>query len=86
MTQYTVVMQHGRPYRVPVEHARKFIRKQELVAQAMGLKDMLKNANISNADKYDAERQLSEIMGKIIRINRRIPPCAIPLWVQTKTY
>lgn len=79
MTQYTIVIQHGRPYRVPVEHARKFIRKNELVAQAMGLKDIIADPQLSWADKAVAQRELSTIMGKIIRINRRIPPCAIPM-------
>lgn len=79
MTQYTIVIQHGRPYRVPVEHARKFIKKNELVTQAMGLKSLIKDEKTSWADKADAERELSNIMGKIIRINRQIPPCAIPM-------
>lgn len=79
MTQYTIVMQHGRPYRVPAEHARKFVRKDELVTQAMGLKAVIADTKTSWADKVIAERELSEIMSKIIRINRKIPPCAVPM-------
>lgn len=85
MTQYTIVMQNGRPYRVPVEHARKFIKKNELVAQAMGLKSVLSDSEVTLADKHIVTQQLNEIMGKIIRINRLIPPCAIPLSTQLKT-
>lgn len=79
MTQYVIVMQHGRPFRVPAEHAKKFIKKNELVTQAMGLKAVLSDPNASVADRHQATRQLDEIMGKIIRLNRRIPPCAIAL-------
>lgn len=79
MTQYTIVMQNGRPYRVPVEHARKFVRKNELVSQAMGLKAIISDSKSSTYDRAVAEQELRDIMGKIIRLNRRIPPCAIPV-------
>ena len=79
MTQYTVVMQHGRPYRVPVEHAKKFIKKNELVTRAIGLKAVINDPTVNIAEKTVAQRELSEIMSKVIRLNRRIPPCAIPL-------
>lgn len=79
MTQYTIVMQSGRPYRVPSEYAKKFIKKNELVTQAMSLKSMLKDSTLNIVDREQLSQQLNKIMGKIVQLNRKIPPCAIPI-------
>lgn len=78
MTDYTVVIQQGRPYRVPTVHAKKFVKKNQLVTEVMSLKGA-KSQTLTIAEQADIDRRISELVGKIIRLNRRIPPCAIPV-------
>jgi len=58
---------------VPVEHAKKVQKKQELVAQALRLQTGM--AACTGVGHTILQEQLMEIMGKIRNLNRRIPPC-----------
>lgn len=59
---------------VPQEHAEKIQKKEMLAHRAMELKTIVQYAdNQLMADT--ASLELKEIMGKIIRLNRRIPAC-----------
>ena len=63
----------GKQAMVPVEHAKKVQKKQDLVAQAMRLKTGM--AACTGVGHAILQEQLMEIMGKIVRLSRRIPPC-----------
>ena len=63
----------GKQAMVPVEHAKKVQKKQDLVAQAMRLQTGM--AACTGVGHAILQEQLMEIMGKIIRLSRRIPPC-----------
>ena len=59
---------------VPKEHVEKIQKKEMLAHRAMELKTIVQYAdNQLMADVAGLE--LKEIMGKIIRLNRRIPAC-----------
>jgi hypothetical protein len=58
---------------VPVEHAKKVQKKQELVAQARQLQIGMESC--TGVGHTILQEQLMEIMGKIRNLNRRIPPC-----------
>ena len=58
---------------VPVEHAKKVQKKQELVAQATRLQQGM--AACTGVGRAILQEQLFETVHKIIRLNRRIPPC-----------
>lgn len=59
---------------VPVEHAEKIQKKEMLAHRAMELKTIVQYAqNQLMADT--ASMELKEVMGKIVRLNRRIPAC-----------
>lgn len=76
MTEFTIVMQCGRPFQVPSEHADKFIQKNGLVEQASALEKFIKSEDVSAENKFLAERELRNVMSKIIKLNRKIPRCA----------
>jgi hypothetical protein len=63
----------GKQAMVPVEHAKKVQKKQDLVAQVMRLQTGL--ASCTGVGHTILQEQLMETMGKIIRLSRRIPPC-----------
>ena len=58
---------------VPVEHAKKVQKKQNLVAQALRLKKGMESC--TGVGHTILQEQLMETMGKIVRLSRRIPPC-----------
>ena len=58
---------------VPVEHAQKVQKKQDLVAQALRLQKGI--SACTGVGHTILQEQLMEIMGKIRNLNRRIPPC-----------
>ena len=64
---------------VPREHVEKFQKKEMLVTRAAELSKIVKsleNATGSAAMLRDtASLELRDIMGKIIRLNRRTPRC-----------
>jgi len=63
----------GMPAMVPVEYAKKVQRKQDLVADVKRLQ-----AGINAAPNFEHAllvEQLFKTMGKIVRLNRSIPPC-----------
>ena len=59
---------------VPVEHADKIQKKEMLAHRAMELKTIVQYAEDKTMADV-ASLELKEIMGKIIRLNRRIPAC-----------
>ena len=63
----------GKQAMVPVEHAKKVQKKQDLLAQAMRLQTGM--AACTGVGHAILQEQLMEIMGKIVRLSRRIPPC-----------
>ena len=64
----------GQLAKVPTEHVEKIQKKEMLAHRAMELKTIVQYAeNQVMADVAGLE--LKEIMGKIVRLNRRIPPC-----------
>lgn len=73
------VMLSGRPFQVPAEHFDKFMKKERLVDEAMNLKFSLRDETLPRLHRAVLEERLSKLVGKIIRLNRRIPPCAYPL-------
>jgi hypothetical protein len=58
---------------VPVEHAKKVQKKQELVAQALRLQKGMEAC--TGVVHTILQEQLMKTMGKIIRLSRSIPPC-----------
>lgn len=60
----------GRKALVPVNKAKMIAKKQELVAQAIELREL---ANTMPASQYNLA--VDAIMTKIIRLNRQIGPC-----------
>lgn len=68
-------MATGEQMLFPKQHAKKVIRKNELVNKAYKLQQILKVGLCSFELTQDFERELKETMGKIIRLNRQIPPC-----------
>ena len=63
----------GMPAMVPVEYAKKVQRKQDLVADVKRLQ-----AGINACTDFEHAllvEQLFKTMGKIVRLNRSIPPC-----------
>jgi len=73
MQNYVQMTVGGRQAMVPVEHAKKVQKKQDLVAYAMRLqKCMDRNDGVGRASW---QQEIEKTMGKIIRLNRRIPPC-----------
>ena len=73
MQNYVQMTVGGRQAMVPAEHAKKVQKKQELVAQAMRLKTGMEAC--TGVGHAILQEQLMEIMGKIVRLGRRIPPC-----------
>jgi len=59
---------------VPKEHADKIQKKEMLAHRAMELKTIVQYAEDKTMADV-ASLELKEIMGKIIRLNRRIPAC-----------
>jgi hypothetical protein len=73
MSEYVKMMVSGLPALVPVEHAKKVQKKQDLVAQARQLQIGMES---STSVEYSLlEEQLFKTMGKIRNLSRRIPPC-----------
>lgn len=69
---YTIV--GGKLALVPKQHLDKINKKEVLVRRAAELHDIVQSTDHQmTADVAGLE--LKEIMGKIIRLNRRIPPC-----------
>lgn len=60
---------------VPVEHAEKIAKKEMLVARAIALRDVIDRTDIGSTMRDAASVEHKDLMGKIIRLNRRIPPC-----------
>ena len=73
MQNYVQMAVGGMQAMVPVEHAKKVQKKQELVAQAMRLQTGM--AACTGVAHTILQEQLMETMGKIRNLNRRIPPC-----------
>jgi hypothetical protein len=73
------VVLSGRPFQVPAEHAKSFLKKDKLVYEATVAKMALKDETLPRLHRSVIEGRLTKLMGKIIRLNRRIPPCAFPL-------
>lgn len=73
MQNYVQMTVGGMQAMVPVEHAKKVQKKQELVAQAMRLQTGMKAC--TGVAHTILQEQLMETMGKIRNLNRRIPPC-----------
>jgi hypothetical protein len=73
MQNYVQMTVGGMQAMVPVEHAKKVQKKQELVAQAMRLQTGMKAC--TGVVHTILQEQLMETMGKIRNLNRRIPPC-----------
>ena len=63
----------GRPALVPVAHHAKIAKKETLIAKARQLQRGL-NATTGIGNDIIRE-ELEKTMGKIIRLNRRIPAC-----------
>ena len=59
---------------VPQQHAEKLQKKEMLAHRAMELKTIVQYAEDKTMADV-ASLELKEIMGKIIRLNRRIPAC-----------
>lgn len=81
-TNRTYIVLGGELATVPTEHAEKFQKREMLVTRAAELSKMVKflepaERGTSDATLRDtASLELRDIMGKIIRLNRRIPACA----------
>ena len=60
---------------VPQQHAEKLQKKEMLHARAVYLRDIVQNEDFGSTVRDVASLELKEIMGKIIRLNRRIPAC-----------
>ena len=60
---------------VPQQHADKLQKKEMLHARAVYLRDIVQNEDFGSTVRDVASLELKEIMGKIIRLNRRIPAC-----------
>lgn len=60
---------------VPQQHADKLQKKEMLHARAVYLRDIVQNEDFGSTVRDVAGLELKEIMGKIIRLNRRIPAC-----------
>ena len=73
MQNYVQMTVGGKQAMVPVEHAKKVQKKQELVAEAMRLQKGI--AACTGVGQQILDEQLFKTMGKIIRLSRRIPPC-----------
>jgi hypothetical protein len=73
MSEYVKMMVSGLPALVPVEHAKKVQKKQDLLAQFRQLKDGMESC--TSVEYSLLEEQLFKTMGKIRNLSRRIPPC-----------
>jgi hypothetical protein len=73
MQNYVQMTVGGMQAMVPVEHAKKVQKKQDLVAQALRLQKGI--AACTGVGHAILQEQLMETMGKIRNLNRRIPPC-----------
>ena len=72
-------MLNDRPFQVPAEHAKKFIKKEQLVREAVSLRMLLNSDANLGGHRATLQDRLIQLSGKIIRLNRRIPPCAFSL-------
>ena len=63
----------GRRALVPMLHAAKIAKKQILVCKARQLQRFM--AATPDIDLPITQKELENVMGKIIRLNRRIPAC-----------
>ena len=73
------VVLSGRPFQVPAEHAKSFLKKDQLVYEATIAKAALKDETLPRLHRSVIEERLTKLMGKIIRLNRRLPSLAFPL-------
>jgi len=76
---FVKVMLNDRPFQVPSEHAKKFIKKEILVREAVSIQMLLRSGAELGGHRATLQDRLSQLSGKIIRLNRRIPPCAFSL-------
>lgn len=73
------VVLSGRPFQVPAEHAKGFLNKDKLVYEATIAKVALKDETLPRLHRAVIEERLIKLMGKIIRLNRKLPSVAFPL-------
>lgn len=73
------VVLSGRPFQVPAEHAKSFLTKDKLVYEATIAKAALKDETLPRLHRAVIEERLTKLMGKIIRLNRKLPSLAFPL-------
>lgn len=76
---FVPVVLSGRSFQVPAEHAKSFLKKDQLVSEATNLKFCLRDENLPHLHKAVLEERLTKLMGKIIRLNRKLPALAFPL-------
>lgn len=76
---YVRVVLSGRPFQVPVEHSKSFLTKDKFVYEATIAKAALKDETLPRLHRAVIEERLTKLMGKIIRLNRKLPSLAFPL-------
>lgn len=59
----------------PKQYAKKVIRRNELAISAMALQKALVKVHQANKTCNELDNELREVMEKIVRLNRQIPPC-----------
>jgi len=73
MNKVMITMVTGNKMLWPVEHAKKVIRKNDLVKEVIFWQDTMKQEGIAEGMKYYCETQISKAISKIRTLNRQIP-------------
>ena len=76
---FVLVVLSGRPFQVTAEHAKSFLKKDKLVYEVTIAKAALKDETLPRLHRAVIEERLTKLMGKIIRLNRKLPSLAFPL-------
>ena len=77
MESKTYAIVGGKLAKVPMEYADKINKKEMLVARAAALQTYMNSlSEVGTKVEYaTASYELNQLMTKIIRLNRQIPPC-----------
>ena len=74
MESKTYAIVGGKLAKVPMEYADKITKKEMYVARAAVLDAIIHASDLDRLTRDTASYELNQIMGKIIRLNRQIPP------------
>lgn len=79
MDKVWILMLDGSLMEFPAEHAKKVIRKNDLVRLAIFNQELLNDDRSTDVEKAFYTKRLQQIMQGIRRLNRQIPPCGVTI-------